>query len=81
MGYPGIDLDERGGEVEGFLFSSEDLSDHWVALDAFEGEAYEQVLADVRLKDGRAINAFVYALRGGEVAPGSPPGLGLKPDT
>jgi hypothetical protein len=26
MGYPGIDLNEQGGEVEGFLFSSENLS-------------------------------------------------------
>ena len=39
MGYPGIDLDEQSNEVEGFLFSSENLSCHWAALDKFEGEA------------------------------------------
>src|SRR3954468_15421223 len=61
--YPGLDLDERGGEVEGFLFSSEDLSGHRAALDEFEGEAYEQVPARVKLKDGRTVEAYIYTLR------------------
>ncbi len=43
MGYPGIDLDEHGAEVEGFLFTSEKLSGYWGALDEFEGEAYKRV--------------------------------------
>lgn len=30
MGYPGIDLDEHGGEIEGFLFTSENISGQWV---------------------------------------------------
>ena len=38
VGYPGIVLDARGGEVEGFLFSSEHLAECWARLDAFEGE-------------------------------------------
>jgi gamma-glutamylcyclotransferase (GGCT)/AIG2-like uncharacterized protein YtfP len=63
MGYPGIDLDERGGEVEGFLFSSENLSGYWAALDEFEGEAYERVLAKVKLKDGSTVDAYIYTLR------------------
>ncbi len=63
MGFPGIDLDEQGAEVEGFLFSSENLSSHWAALDEFEGEAYERVLAKVKLKDGSTVDAFIYALR------------------
>lgn len=29
MGYPGIDLDEQGGEVDGFLFTSLNLSNHF----------------------------------------------------
>lgn len=37
MGYPGIKLDERGAEIKGFLFSSENLSRHWAALDSFGG--------------------------------------------
>ena len=63
MGYPGIDLDEQGNEVEGFLFSSENLSCHWATLDEFEGEAYERVLTKVKLKDGSTVDAYVYALR------------------
>ena len=63
MGYPGIQLDEQGGEVEGLLFSSENLSGHWAALDEFEGEAYERVLATVKLKDGSTVDAYIYALR------------------
>ena len=63
MGCPGIDLDEQGNEVEGFLFSSENLSCHWAALDEFEGEAYERVLTKVKLKDGSTVDAYVYVLR------------------
>jgi gamma-glutamylcyclotransferase (GGCT)/AIG2-like uncharacterized protein YtfP len=63
MGYPGLHLDEQGDEVEGFLFSSENLSAHWAALDEFEGEAYERVLANVKLKDGSTVDAYLYALK------------------
>ena len=63
LGYPGIDLDEHGGEVEGFLFTSENLSGHWAVLDEFEGEAYERVLAKVKLKDGSIVDAYIYMLR------------------
>lgn len=63
MGYPGIDLDEQGGEVEGFLFTSENLSEHWVNLDAFEGEAYHRVRAKVKLKNGCIVDACIYKLR------------------
>jgi len=63
MGYPGINLDEHGGEVEGFLFTSENLSGHWAGLDAFEGEAYRRVLAKVKLKEGCTVDAYIYTLR------------------
>ncbi len=63
MGYPGIDLDEHGGEVEGFLFTSENLSGQWASLDAFEGEAYRRVPAKVKLKDGCKVDAYIYTLR------------------
>ena len=64
-GYPGIILDEHGGEVEGLLFSSGDLAEHWARLDEFEGEGYERVLTTVKLQDGSRVEAHVYALRGG----------------
>ncbi len=63
LGYPGIELDEVGGEVEGFLFVSENLSDHWAVLDKFEGEAYKRVLAKVQVEDGSMIDAHIYTLR------------------
>ena len=63
LGYPGIALDEQGGDVEGFLFTSENLSDHWEALDKFEGEAYERVQTKVKHKDGKVIVAYIYTLR------------------
>jgi gamma-glutamylcyclotransferase (GGCT)/AIG2-like uncharacterized protein YtfP len=65
LGYPGIELNELGGEIEGFLFTSENLSNHWAALDKFEGDAYERVLAKVKLKDGSLSDAYIYTLRSG----------------
>ncbi len=63
LGYPGIDLNEDGGVVEGFLFTSENLSDHWAGLDKFEGDAYERVRAKVKLKEGSMVDAYIYTLR------------------
>ena len=63
MGYPGIVLDKIGKEIQGFLFSSEKLSDHWAELDAFEGKSYERVLTVVKLKDTTTVDAYIYELR------------------
>ena len=63
-GYPGIVLDEHGGEVEGFLFSSESLPEYWARLDEFEGEGYERVLTMAKLEDGTTVEAYIYKLRG-----------------
>ena len=63
MGYPALSLDGGSDTVQGFVFSSENLVDHWGELDAFEGEAYQRVLTDVTGEDGTPIRAFVYALR------------------
>jgi gamma-glutamylcyclotransferase (GGCT)/AIG2-like uncharacterized protein YtfP len=59
MGYPGIDLDEQGDEVEGFIFTSKYLSNHWAALDEFEGDAYERVLTVVKLEDNTTVEASI----------------------
>lgn len=66
MGYPGIVLDIHGNEVQGFLFSSESLSDHWAELDEFEGEAYARVLTMVKQKKCSAVNSHIYQLRNSE---------------
>lgn len=67
MGYPGIVLGEfgesEGGEVvEGFLFTAENLSEHWERLDEFEGEGYKRVLTKVKLKDESITDAYIYTL-------------------
>ena len=62
MGFPGIIPSEDGEEVEGFVFSSESLEDHWSMLDEFEGEGYERVLVTVRVGGAQDIEAYVYAL-------------------
>jgi len=62
LGYPGIELSEDGEIVNGFVFTSENLSDNWTDLDKFEGEAYERVLAEVKLDDGTISDAYIYTL-------------------
>ncbi len=63
MGYPGIILGEDGEEVEGFLFTSDDLHAHWSDLDEFEGKAYERIPTMATIKDGIKVPAYIYALR------------------
>ena len=63
-GYPGIVLDEEGDEVEGLLFISESLVEHWARLDEFEGEGYERVLTRAKREDGTIVDAYIYSLRG-----------------
>ena len=62
MGCPGIIPSEDGDDVEGFVFSSKYLEDHWSMLDEFEGEGYERVLVTVRTGGNCDVKAYVYAL-------------------
>lgn len=64
VGYPGIVLDERGGEVQGLLFASESLDKHWARLDEFEGDGYERVLTSAKRQDGTTVEAYIYRLSG-----------------
>lgn len=73
-GYPGIVLDENGGTVAGFLFTSDRLAEHWPRLDAFEGSGYERVRTTATRADGTAVEAHVYAL-----AASQPGGRGRGP--
>jgi gamma-glutamylcyclotransferase (GGCT)/AIG2-like uncharacterized protein YtfP len=63
MGFPGLDLDDNGERIEGFVLSSDQLAEHWARLDAFEGDAYARVPATVRLASGHRVEAYVYVLR------------------
>ena len=63
MGYPAIILDKKGDKIKVFLFSSDKLPEYWQELDAFEGEAYERVVAEVKLEDNTSTKAYIYALK------------------
>ena len=64
LGYPAIVLDPaRGDRVDGMLFSSVRLGEHWERLDEFEGAAYERLPTEGALPDGRTVAAHIYALR------------------
>jgi gamma-glutamylcyclotransferase (GGCT)/AIG2-like uncharacterized protein YtfP len=52
LGYPGLVLDRDGAELDVELFQSEDLPEHWVRLDAFEGDGYRRVIASVLTAEG-----------------------------
>jgi len=65
IGYPALTLDANGGEVHGFVFSSERLTEHWHELDDFEGAEYARVMTTVTLDDGRLLEAHVYVARPG----------------
>ena len=62
LGYPAIVLDEKGTMVEGQIFSSEQLPDHWNVLDEFEGSAYQRVTTLAQCEDGSWISVQVYVL-------------------
>ena len=64
LGYPAIVLDELGDKIAGYLFSSDELPEHWAKLDEFEGEAYERVLTVATLSDKSTVDAYIYALKG-----------------
>lgn len=64
LGYPGIVVDGGTDIVEGFLFTSDALAEHWPRLDAFEGAGYERVLTSAKLLGGAEVPAYVYALVG-----------------
>ena len=63
MGYPGIVLDNSGNRVNGFLFRSANLVNHWPTLDAFEGEGYERVAVSVSTAGGETVDSFIYMLK------------------
>ena len=75
VGYPGIVLDKRGDEVDGFVFTSDALAEHWKRLDDFEGDGYRRVPTTAQLADGRSVEAFVCCLSDASLPPGfTPPG-------
>ncbi len=63
MGYPGIELNKSVTEIKGYIFKSKNLSNHWNILDNFEGNGYERVITQAKLKDGSIVDTYIYILR------------------
>ena len=63
LGYPAIRLDDGADVVEGFLFTSDHLDEHWERLDDFEGVGYKRVSTEVHLLAGGNTEAFIYVHR------------------
>ena len=61
LGYPAINLDPEGDEVEVFIFESADLPAHWARLDEFEGEQYARVVTEAETARG-SVSVSIYAL-------------------
>ncbi|MCW2834352.1 MAG: AIG2-like family protein [Nocardioides sp.] len=59
-GYPAIVLSPDGPVVDGQLFTSDHLPEHWARLDEFEGVDYERVTVQARRPDGQSVPAQVY---------------------
>ena len=62
LGCPGIVPSDDGDEVEGFVFSSAHLSEHWAMLDEYEGAGYRRIPVLVKTGSGEKLEAQVYAL-------------------
>ena len=60
--YQAIALDEFANKIQGFVFCSENLPEHWAELDEFEGEQYKRVIVKVTLEDGRYTDVNMYIL-------------------
>ncbi|ATF92041.1 AIG2-like family [Cedecea neteri] len=60
--FPGIVLDKSGPEVNGYLFFSQNLKEHWPMLDEFE-DGYDRVEVEVTTRDGRTVTAWIYELQ------------------
>lgn len=62
LGYPALIPADDGQKVQGFIFTSDELADHWDRLDDFEGVGYDRVIITAYLQTGESVTAYVYAL-------------------
>ena len=57
---------DDGEDIEGYVFQSAHLGEHWRTLDDFEGAHYVRVLTMATLESGEVVEAYLYALAEGE---------------
>ena len=63
FGCPGLVLNPEGTVIKGEVFSSVNLCKYWDELDAFEGNEYQRVEAEVALCNGKVQLAWVYVVK------------------
>lgn len=61
-GLPALVIDAQAAQVEGLLFSTDELAHHWQMLDDFEGFQYQRVIVDVELESGDIVQAWTYQM-------------------
>ena len=59
LGYAALVPDESGDEIAVYLLVSDQLPDHWLRLDAFEGSDYRRREITVQTTDG-PFDAWIY---------------------
>lgn len=62
MSYPALRWCPEGGEIDAFLFRSENLPQMWPRLDEFEGLEYMRIWAPFWGSDGDIVVGNVYAM-------------------
>ena len=64
MGFPGIRLADKVEIINGFVFYSDNLDQHWPELDEFEGDAYLRIKTMITLEDTKdTVEAYIYTLK------------------
>jgi len=62
MGYPGFTEGDRAGKVRGEVLWLTDLPATFGLLDAYEGEDFARVIAQVTLTTGEEVWSWIYTL-------------------
>ena len=62
QGFPAVILKEQGNNIDGYLFSSDELSKNWQLIDDFESDLYQRVQTNVLLENNHQIIAYIYEL-------------------
>lgn len=62
QGYPAVILDNKGNTIDGYLFSSDELSSNWQMIDDFESDLYQRVKTNVYVENNQQVVAYIYEL-------------------
>jgi len=61
-GCPGLIPSSEAPEVQGYLFTSNELAENWDMLDTFEGDDYQRERVKVTLSNGVELESYIYAI-------------------